>query len=77
MDEVYKSCRIHTAPQLNIATDCWVPTADISWDEKGREHHQRLAGPADRFKIIDQAESYALEMAKAWIDAEYVDNLTP
>lgn len=77
MDEVYKARRIQTTPQLNLDTDCWIPKADISWGEQGTERHQILAGPADRFKIIDQAEIYALEMAKAWIDAECVDNLTP
>jgi hypothetical protein len=77
MDAVYKSRRIHTTPQLNLETDCWIPKADVSWGEQGKEHHQILAGPSDRFKIIDEAETYALEMAKAWIDGERVDNLTP
>lgn len=77
MDEVYKSRRIHTTPELNLDADCWIPKADVSWGEQGTEHHQILAGPADRFKIIDEAETYALEMAKTWIDAESLDNLTP
>ena len=77
MDEVYKSRQIHTTPQLNPDTDCWIPQADISWEEWGTKHHQILGGPPDRFKIIDQAEIYALEMAKAWIDAEFLVDLTP
>jgi hypothetical protein len=77
MDEVYKSRQIHTSPQLNQDTDCWIPQADVSWDEQGTKQRQILGGPPDRFKIIDQAETYALEMAKAWIDAECIDNLTP
>jgi hypothetical protein len=44
---------------------------------RGTQQHQLLTGPNDCFKIIDQAETYAVEMAKAWIDAELVDNLTP
>jgi hypothetical protein len=77
MEEIYKSRRIHTAPQLNPDTDCWIPNADVSWDEHGSEHHRLLVGPLDRFKIIDQAEIYALDMAKEWIDAEWLDDLTP
>ena len=77
MDEVYKSRQIHTSLQLNQDTDCWIPQADVSWDERGTKQRHVLGGPADRFKIIDEAEIYALEMAMAWIDAECVDNLTP
>jgi hypothetical protein len=77
MDEVYKSRRIQTSPQLDHDTDCWVPQADVSWDEQGQERRQLLAGPSDHFKVIDQAEIYAVEMAMAWIDAELVGNLTP
>ena len=32
---------------------------------------------SEGFKIIDQAETYAVEMAKTWIDAESADDLTP
>ena len=77
MEELYKSRQIHTMPQLNLDTDCWIPKADVSWDEHGRLHHQLIAGPSDLFKIIDDAEIYAVEMAKSWIDAELVENLTP
>jgi hypothetical protein len=63
--------------RLFLNTDCWIPQADVSWDEQGKERRQLLAGPSDRFKIIDQAEIYAVEMAMAWIDAEVVGDLTP
>jgi hypothetical protein len=77
MEELYKSRRIYTVPQLNLDTDCWIPKADVTWDERGTQRRQLLAGPTDRFKIIDEAEIYAVEMARAWIDAELIDNLTP
>jgi len=73
MDELYKSRYIHSLPVL----DRWVPKADVLWGERGTEQHELLTGPNDRFRIIDHAETYAVEMAKAWIDAELVDNLTP
>jgi hypothetical protein len=77
VEEIYRSRRIQTSPQLDHDTDCWIPQADVSWREQGQERRQLLAGPSDRFKIIDEAEIYAVEMAMAWIDAELVDDLTP
>ena len=77
MEQIYKSRRIQTSPQLNCDNECWVPQADVSWHEEGQQHRQILAGPSDRFTIIDQAEIYALEMAMEWIDTEMVEDLTP
>ena len=68
MDEIYLSRRIHTIPQLNLSTDCWVPKVDIFWVEDGMQRHHMLIGPDDRFKIIDDALINAVEIAKAWIN---------
>lgn len=76
MEEIYKDCRIRTIPRLNWETDCWVPYAHVSWREDGTEYSRQLAGPTDRFKLIDQAELYAVEMAMDWIDAELMADLT-
>jgi len=76
MEEIYKNCRIRTMPRLDLETDCWIPCADVSWDEDGRSRTQKLAGPADRFKLIEQAEVHAVEMAMNWIDAELALDLT-
>ena len=73
---IYKSCHVLTTPELNLDADCWIPKADVSWDEQGKPCHKLLTGRSDYFKIIDEAEVYAVEMAKAWIDVELVD-LTP
>lgn len=77
MDARYKSRHIHSLPELDLDTDCWIPKARVLWDDRGTQQDQVLTGPHDLFKIIDQAETYAVEMAKAWIDAELLDNLTP
>jgi hypothetical protein len=77
MELTYRSRRILTARELDLATDCWIPKAEIRWDDGDGEQNQALTGPNDRFKIIDHAEIYALEMAMAWIDAECVEDLTP
>jgi hypothetical protein len=77
MELVYRSCRVCTIPELNLDADCWIPKADVSWEEKGALRHQLLTGRSDVFKVIDEAEIYALEMAKAWIDVELAGALTP
>ena len=68
MDQLYKSRRIQTLPQLSPNADCWIPQAIISWDLQGSSQRCVLTGPADRFTLIEHAETYALEMAIAWID---------
>lgn len=77
MEVAYKSRRIWTGRELDPETDCWVPKADISWEEDGEKQRQTLTGPRDRFKVIDDAETHAREMAMAWIDAECSEDLTP
>ena len=72
MEEIYKARHIRTMPRLNLDTDCWIPYADVSWEEEGIKRIQLLSGPSDRFKVIDQAEVYAVEMAMAWIDGAEV-----
>jgi hypothetical protein len=76
MEVTYKSHHIHSVPELNLEMDCWIPNADVSWDEADTKCRQLLTGPIGYFKIIDEAEIYAVEMAKTWIDAESVDDLT-
>jgi hypothetical protein len=70
MELSYKSREIHTMVELNLKVDCWVPKAHIYWNEHGNLRHHELTGVSDRFKIIDDALVYAMEMAQAWIDAD-------
>ena len=77
MELIYRFCRVLTIPELNLDADCYIPKVDVSWEEQGAPRHQLLTGTSDIFKIIDEAEVYAVEMAKVWIDVEFVDDLTP
>jgi len=70
MGEFYKSYYIHTVFDLSLDSDCWIPKAEIVWEEQGIQRHQQLTGPHDRFKIIEDAEIHAVEMAMAWIDVQ-------
>ncbi|HUK39741.1 MAG TPA: hypothetical protein VLX11_01810 [Candidatus Acidoferrales bacterium] len=68
MDEFYKSYYIHTLVDLSVENDCWVPKVEIMWEEQGAPCRKQLVGPNDFFKILENAEIYALEMARGWID---------
>jgi hypothetical protein len=71
MKVTYRSYHVITKPRLNLDADCWVPVADVSWDEQGNPHHQLLSGMCDRFKSIEDAELEAFELAMNWIDAQF------
>jgi len=73
MNEFYQGWKIKVIAELDLDADCWIPTADIAWEENGRQNHQRLTGPSGYFKIIDEAQMYAIEMAKSWIDSQFVN----
>ena len=75
MDVTYKSRHIRSVTELHLETDCWIPIAGVSWEQGGTQYRQLLTGPIGYFKTIE--ESYALEMAETWIDAEPSDDLTP
>src|SRR5215471_19849774 len=75
MEVIYKSRHIHSVPELNLETDSWIPNADVSWEGRTK-CHQLLTGPIGYFKIIEEAEIYAVEMAKTWIDANHAEQIT-
>jgi hypothetical protein len=72
MDEFYKSYYIHTLVDLCLDSDCWVPKVEIIWEEHGAPRCKQLVGPNGLFKIFDNAEIYAVEMARGWIDDEII-----
>jgi len=77
MSEIYQGRQINVVAELDLDADCWIPRADVVWEENGRQNHQRLTGPNGFFKIIDEAQIYAIEMAKSWIDAQFIDRRSP
>ena len=70
MDELYLSRYIRVLPHLSLATDCWVPRADVFWEENGKKCQHTLTGPHDRFKTIDEAVIHAIESAWRWINEQ-------
>jgi hypothetical protein len=76
VEVVYKFCHVVAVPELNLDADCWIPKADVSWDDHGIPRHQLITGLNDYFKIIDEAEINAVEIAKTWIDLALADDHT-
>jgi len=54
---------------LNQSTKQWSAGAEISWQCDGRRNSHSLGGLADRFKTAKEAEMFAGNLARAWIDA--------
>jgi hypothetical protein len=70
MDEFYKGYYIHTVLDLSLKTDCWVPKAEVVWEEWGVQRRRQLVGLDDVFKSLDDAEIYAVETARGWVDGQ-------
>ena len=70
MANLYYNDRIIIAyASLNQSTKLWSPGAEISWKREGERHSHTIGGLPDRFKTSEEAERFAINLAKAWIDA--------
>ena len=47
----------------------WIPNADISWSQDGCKHAHEIASVKAEFLKREDAESFALDAAKAWVDS--------
>lgn len=54
---------------INQSTNLWTPGAEITWKRDGERHSHTIGGLADQFKTCDEAERFAINLAKAWINA--------
>jgi hypothetical protein len=54
---------------LNPSTKQWSAGAEISWKRDGRRFSHSITGLADRFKTAEEAQKFATDLARAWIDA--------
>jgi hypothetical protein len=54
---------------FNQSTKEWSGGAEITWKHEGRRNSHTIGALADRFKSSEDAERFAINFAKAWIDA--------
>jgi len=66
----HKGLLIIAHSSINQSSKLWSAGAEISWKQDGQRHSHTLGGLADRFKTSEEAETFAINLAKAWIDAD-------
>jgi hypothetical protein len=65
---LYKGFLIIATGVFDKDTRLWSPKADITWwSVAGREYHG-ITDSVHSFTTKQEAETFAVEMAKAWID---------
>jgi hypothetical protein len=71
MANLYYNDRLIIAyASINQSTKLWSAGAEITWKRDGQRYSHTIGGLADQFKTSEQAESFAIDLAKAWIDAD-------
>ncbi len=68
-EEIYKEHRIE-ADSMEYESGGWPAEATVYWVEQGQGRECSLYHPPgkDSFPTQDEAETYAIDMAKQWID---------
>ena len=68
MDANYKGHHIQTCSVLDRNTKRWSPAVIISWHENATTQYRQLQGPVDQYDSKEEADNFAGELAKKWID---------
>jgi hypothetical protein len=63
----YKDHIIVAFALFDPANNLWSPLIDISWPD-GDTRKSHSLRPADRFAIEQEAQEFALTLAKTWVD---------
>lgn len=70
MANLYYNDRLIIAhASINQSSKLWSGGAEITWKRDGERQSHTLGGLADRFKTAEEAERFAINLAKTWIDA--------
>jgi hypothetical protein len=70
MANLYYNDRLIIAhASINQSSKLWSAGAEITWKRDGERQSHTLGGLADRFKTAEEAERFAINLAKTWIDA--------
>jgi hypothetical protein len=70
MANLYYNQRLIIAyASINPSTKLWSPGAEITWKQAGQRFSHSIGGLEDRFKTCEEAERFAIRLAKTWIDA--------
>jgi len=65
---MYKDRLIIAFATLDETTELWIANVDISWETGSQQHSHKITDGAMRFKSCQDAETFIMEIAKAWVD---------
>jgi len=65
----YRDRLVMTYASNNQSTKDWSAGAEITWKLDGQRFSHTIGGLTERFKSSEDAEQFAMNLAKAWIDA--------
>jgi hypothetical protein len=65
----YRDRLVMTYASNNPSTKDWSAGAEITWKKDDQRFSHSIGGLTDRFKSSEDAEQFAMNLAKAWIDA--------
>ena len=70
MANLYYNDRLIIAfASLNQSDKQWSAGAEITWKVDGTRRSHSISGLTDRFKSSEAAESFVINLARVWIDA--------
>jgi hypothetical protein len=70
MANLYYHDRLIVAHASLLRSDnTWSAGAEITWKQDDQRHSHTIGGLTDRFKSMEDAEKFVINLAKAWIDA--------
>ena len=67
-NQIYKGHLVVAFARFEKEVKRWVPMIHISWEDAAIPHSYRHKGPSDRFTTQQDAETFAIQIAKAWVD---------
>ena len=65
---LYKDRSITNFARFDEDTGFWIPMVDVRWATDDRRDSHTITGPLVMFEKWQDAETFMIEMAKAWID---------
>jgi hypothetical protein len=65
----YKGRLIVAYATLHPSTNLWSAGAEITWKKDAERLSYTIGGLAERFPSAAEAERFAVELARRWIDA--------
>jgi hypothetical protein len=66
--ELYKNRRLKSIASHDLASDTWLPSITIRWNEGDSFHLHTFDGPPKCFVTAEDAIAYGFLLARLWVD---------